>query len=230
MATSARIYDRRLLEAGEDEEPKEDEETSSSNAEDEETSDDESKDSDAEVQDAVDDIDKPFSGLDLRRAHCFGLSSSSRQGWKAIADQIEDVGKSLVDIPQLEKSLAQDVEKSYFYIAQFKLVNVDDGMSYSLKFDNNKVLWQVEISNSPKAELSIEERADFFKSEMFQSIAKKTYYRLLDAQKTFNKNVKGLFENGELLLVDAVKLEAILSFLDKEYFLKNLLSGKYLGY
>lgn len=86
MATSARIYDRRLLEAGEDEEPKEDEETSSSNAEDEETSDDESKDSDAEAQDAVDDIDKPFSGLDLRRAHCFGLSSSSKQGWKAIAD------------------------------------------------------------------------------------------------------------------------------------------------
>jgi hypothetical protein len=40
-------------------------------------------------------------------------------------------------------------------------------MSYSLRFDNNKALWQVEISNSPKAELSIEERADFFKSEMF---------------------------------------------------------------
>lgn len=33
MATSARIYDRRLLEAGEDEEPKEDEETSSSETE-----------------------------------------------------------------------------------------------------------------------------------------------------------------------------------------------------
>jgi len=33
-----------------------------------------------------------------------------------------------------------------------------------------------------------------------------------------------------MLLVDAVKLEAILDFLDKDYFLKNLLTGKYLGY
>lgn len=229
MATSARIYDRRLLEAGEDEEPKEDEETSSSETEADEQQPKEDG-NDTEAQNAVDEIDKPFSGLDLRGAYCFGLSSSSKQGWKAIADQIEDVGKKLVDIQQLEKSLAQDVEKSYFYIAQFKLVNVDDEMSYSLKFDNNKALWQVEISNSPKAELSIEERADFFKSELFQSIAKKTYYRLLDAHKTFDKNVKQMFENGELLLVDAVKLEAILAFLSNEMFLKNLLSGKYLGY
>lgn len=85
MATSARIYDRRLLEAGEDEEPKEDEETSSSETEADEQQPKEDG-NDAEAQDAVDDIDKPFSGLDLRRAHCFGLSSSSKQGWKAIAD------------------------------------------------------------------------------------------------------------------------------------------------
>jgi len=39
-----------------------------------------------------------------------------------------------------------------------------------------------------------------------------------------------MLENGELLLVDVVKLEAILSFLDTDYFLKNLLEGKYLSY
>jgi len=85
MATSARIYDRRLLEAGEDEEPKEDEETSSSETEADEQQPKEDG-NDAEAQDTVDEIDKPFSGLDLRGAHCFGLSSSSKQGWKAIAD------------------------------------------------------------------------------------------------------------------------------------------------
>ena len=78
--------------------------------------------------------------------------------------------------------------------------------------------------------MTIEERADFFKSEMFKKIAKKTYYRLLDAYKTFNKNVRPAFENGEMLLVDAVKLEAILDFFGQDYFLKNLLAGKYLGY
>ena len=182
----------------------------------------------------ADDIDdqtmsnEPFAGLDLRSARCFG--STSRQNWKLTADQVEDVGQQLIDKDELEKSLTQDVEASYFYIAQFKLVNVDDDMAYSLRFDNNKALWQVEIANSPKAEMTIEERANFFKSEMFKQIAKKTYYRLLDAQKTFNKNVKPILENGELLLVDVVKLEAILSFLDTDYFLKNLLEGKYLSY
>lgn len=33
-----------------------------------------------------------------------------------------------------------------------------------------------------------------------------------------------------MLLVDTVKLDAIVSLLEKDYFLKNLLAGKYLGY
>ena len=172
--------------------------------------------------------DEPFAGLDLRAARCFG--SIPGQNWKELADQAEDVGYGLIDKEKLEKSLAKDVEKSYLKIAQFKLENVDDGMSYSLYFDNNKALWKLEILDSPKAEMTVEERGNFFKSDMFKKISKKTYYRLLDAQKTFNKNVRRAFENGEMLLVDAVKLEAILDFLDKDYFLKNLLTGKYLGY
>jgi len=65
---------------------------------------------------------------------------------------------------------------------------------------------------------------------MFKSISKKTYYRLLDAQQTFEKDVKQHIDDGELLLVDAVKLDAIVHFLNLDYFLKNLLNGKYLNY
>jgi len=54
-------------------------------------------------------------------------------------------------------------------------------MSYSLYFDNNKALWKLEILDSPKAEMTVEERGNFFKSDMFKKISKKTYYRLLDA-------------------------------------------------
>lgn len=103
-------------------------------------------------------------------------------------------------------------------------------MRYGLAFDNNKALWRLEILDSPKAEMTVEERADFFVSEMFKKIAKKTYYRLVDTLKTFNKNVKPACDKGEMLLVDAVKLEAILSFLESEHFMKNLMDGKYLSY
>ena len=115
-------------------------------------------------------------------------------------------------------------------IAKFKLVDIDDSMGYSLWFDNNKALWCIEILDSPKAEMTVEDRGDFFKSDIFKKIAKKTYYRLLNAQQTFEKDVKSHVDNGELLLVDAVKLDAITHFLNLDYFLKNLLNGKYLSY
>ncbi len=103
-------------------------------------------------------------------------------------------------------------------------------MAYHLWFDNNKALWRVEIFDSPNAEISNEERAGFFGSELFKKIAKKTYNRILSAYNAFNNVVKQHVDNGEMLLVDDIKLDAILYFLSLDYFLKNLLNGKYLGY
>lgn len=99
-----------------------------------------------------------------------------------------------------------------------------------MSFDNSKQLWQVEIANSPKAELAVEERADFFKSDMFKKIAKKTYLRLSSAKDIYHKIVEEHLLNGEMLLVDTVKLDAILHFLDSDFFMKNIASGKYLAF
>lgn len=204
-----------LLEAGEDEENK-----------DEGTEETQPEDSDN------DDImsDEPFAGLDLRYAKCFGYSVPEEKNWKYLADQADNLGWNNVDVKQLEKNLTQDVEKSYMKIAQFKLTNVDDETDYILSFDNNKSLWDLHIAHSPKAELDIEERADFFKSKLFKKITQRTYDRILSAKQTYDKIVKQHLENGELLLVDVVKLDAILSFIDTEHFLDNLLNGKYLSY
>lgn len=40
-------------------------------------------------EDGIDDstlADKPFSGLDLRQARCFGFSVPKENGWKFLAD------------------------------------------------------------------------------------------------------------------------------------------------
>ena len=71
-------------------------------------------------------------------------------------------------------------------------VNIADFYSAGQFTDNSKALWNIEIVDSPKAEMTIEERADFFKSEMFKKTAKKAYYRISAAFETFNKNVKPL--------------------------------------
>ena len=183
-----------------------------------------------EVDDESAEEVKPFSGLDLKSVRCFGFAAKGQDCWKSMADQIEDVGIDYVDIKRLENSLAKDVDQSYLRIAEFKLANVDDDMVYEIWFDNNKGLWGIAIQDSPKAEMTIEERADFFKSDMFKKIAKKTYYRLLDAKNSYYKNVNSLVQNGGLLDVDVIKLEAILSFISSDYFLKNIEAGKYLSY
>ena len=173
---------------------------------------------------------KPFENLDLRSARCFGFQAPISTCWTALAKQADDLGWQQIDHEQLERSLAKDVDNSYFHIASFKLVNLDDDTKYVLWFDNNKALWSLEIEDSPKAELEIEERANFFKSEMFKKIAKQAYTRVVDAQEAYDKTVRSHLESGELLLVDVVKLDAILHFLRSQHFLDNLLNGKYLSY
>lgn len=206
-----------------------------------EVSEDEGKDisadeeSNKELDDASDEdadlmSDEPFIGLDLRSARCFGYSSPLKDCWTVLAAQADDIGWENIDVKQLEKDFTKNVEQSYMDIASFKLVNIDDDVEYSLAFDNNKSLWKLSIANSPKAELDIQERADFFKSQMFKKIAKQTYSRLVEAKDIFSKIVKNHLDNAELLLVDVVKLDAIMQFIDTEHFMQNVLNGKYLSY
>ena len=174
--------------------------------------------------------DEPFAGLDLRAAKCFGYSVPEEKCWKYIADQADNLGCSNVDVKQLERNLAKNVEQSYLTIAQFKLTDVDDDTNYTLSFDNNKSMWHLAISNSPKAELEPQQLADFFKSSMFKKIAKQTYDNLIQAKATFDNTISEHLENAELLLVDVVKLDAIMDFIKTDYFMQNLLNGKYLNY
>ena len=61
--------------------------------------------------------DEPFAGLDLRAAKCFGYSIPEEDNWKFLADQVDDIGWKNVDVKQLEKNLAKNVEQSYMNIA-----------------------------------------------------------------------------------------------------------------
>lgn len=171
-----------------------------------------------------------FDGLDLRYALCFGYSFPLSSSWVNLAEIAVDKGWSNIDVKALESNLLHNVEACYYKICQFKLENVNDEMGYVLWFDNNRGLWDVAIKDSPEAQLTIEQRADFFKSEMFTKIAKRTYNIIVDAKKTYGKIVKEHIEHGELIDVDVVKLDAILHFIDQQYFLDNILNGKYLSY
>ena len=182
----------------------------------------------ADEPDTSDEPVNEFEGLDLRSAVCFGYSSPKAHSWTQLAENAATVGWKNADIRQLAKDLAVNVERCYHKIAQFKLTNVNDDMTYTVWFDNNKNLWDVEVANSPKAGLLPEQKADFFGSEMFKSIAKRTYFWLVNAKKVYDQTVAQHVESGEMLDVDVVKLEAIIDFINTKHFMDNLRICKYL--
>ena len=187
----------------------------------------------AEANEEADTAEEPvneFDGLDLRGVICFGYGCPKANSWTNLAQIALDKGWSLIDVKQLEDNFMHNIEACYYKIAQFKFENVSDDMKYLLWFDNNRGMWDVKIENSPKAELTIEQRADFFKSETFKKVAKQAYYTIVDAKKTYDQIVKEHIENGEMIDIDVVKLDAILHWIDQQYFLDNILNGKYLSY
>ena len=179
-----------------------------------------------EDEDTTQEFDE-FSTLDLRKVKCFGYSVPLEQSWVYIANQALQTGWGNVDTNQLEKNLTKDVEQSYMSVAQFKMVNVSDGLSYIVTFDNNKAMWNVVISDSPKAELTAEQQENFFKSELFTKAAKRSYYKITEAMKIFNQVIKSRLNDGSMLLVDVVKLDAITHFIESKHFLENLRNGKF---
>lgn len=171
-----------------------------------------------------------FSGLALVKCSCFGYMYPKSSSWVNLSQAVDDKGWSNVNQKQIESSLMHNVEQCYYSIASFILSNANDDMKYRLWFDNNKSMWKVEVLNSPRAEMSIEQRAALFKHPLVIKIAKQAWHLLLNAKKTYYKTLSRHVEEGELLAVDVVKLGAIMHFLDLQYFLNNVRDLKYINY
>lgn len=71
-------------------------------------------------------------------------------------------------------------------------------------------MWSLQVQDSPKAEISLEQKADFFKSDMFKKVAGRTADLVARAVVQYNEVIEQHLKSGELLDVDEVKLAAIL--------------------
>ena len=171
-----------------------------------------------------------FSGLSLVKATCFGYSHPKSKSWVNLSNAIIDKGWNTINTSDLESNLMHNVERSYYAIATFILSNANDDMKYKLWFDNNKTMWKVEIAGSPEAEMTIEQRANFFKAPIVKKIAIQTWHWILNAKNIYYKVLSRHFEEGEFLSVDVVKLGAIMHFLDLEHFLDNVRDLKYINF
>ena len=172
--------------------------------------------------DNSEDTKKPFDNLDLKGITLFGGR------WVELATQSKTLGWSGVDKFALEKNLARAVDSSYFRIVSFNVEDLDTEITWHASFLNGKGLWELEIFDSPHADVEPEQMADFFGSAEFKKIAKRAGWLLEEASKAVSEVIMPRLEAGELLSVDEVKLAAIMHWISDKQFMENLRSGKFM--
>ena len=172
--------------------------------------------------DNSEDTKKPFDNLDLEGIALFGGR------WAELATQSKTLGWKGIDKLALEKNLARSVDSSYFRIVSFNVEDLDTEITWHASFLNDKGLWELEIFDSPSADVEPEQMADFFGSEEFKRIAKRTGWILEEASKALSNVIMPKLETGNFLSVDEVKLAAIRHWISDKQFMENLRSGKFM--
>lgn len=171
---------------------------------------------------------KPFANLDLREAFCFGWEKDTKKKcWYNKALESKAIGWKKADVSGIELSLKQNVDACYFYLANFYFVDLDDEIKWHAFFDNSKGLWRLEIQDSPKAEIDAQQYADFFASDLMKKAASRAYDLIKRAEKEFEETLRYHLENGEMLQVDEVKLNAELHFINDSLLMENLKTCKW---
>ena len=165
--------------------------------------------------------------FDLTFVECFGFTSPRAKSWTKLADRAFTDGGAQAK-KDLEKSLANNIEASYYRLVGVGVKDLDTDTEYFVSFNNGKKLWDMEISGSKEAEVLPEDKDAFFKSDVFKKVLKQASTDLDRALKTYEEVVKQHIEAGELMEVDETKLERVIFDCNDKLLMKNLKSGKHL--
>ena len=88
--------------------------------------------------------------FDLTFVECFGFTSPRAKSWTKLADRaFTDGGEQAKK--DLEKSLANNIEASYYRLVGVGVKDLDTDTEYFVSFNNGKKLWDMEISGSKEA-------------------------------------------------------------------------------
>ena len=165
--------------------------------------------------------------FDLTFVECFGFTSPRAKSWTKLADRAFTDGGAQAK-KDLEKSLANNIEASYYRLVGVGVKDLDTDTEYFVSFNNGKKLWDMEISGSKEADVLPEDKDAFFKSDVFKKVLKQASTDLDEAAKLYKDVVKQHIEAGELMEVDETKLERVIFDCNDKLLMKNLKSGKHL--
>ena len=170
-----------------------------------------------------------LENLNIKRIYCFGWSQPLNKNWTSIANSSINKGWKAIDKKALESTLAADVLRSYSRLFESEFEDLDDSIHYTVYFDNNKKLFCLELTNGKDngAELMLEQKKLFFKSDMFKKTTRRAHELLERAKKIYEGQVKQHIEDGDLLEIDEIKAEAVESFLNDSQLMRNFKLAKW---
>lgn len=171
-----------------------------------------------------------MQNLDIKKIDIFGWSLPKSDCWWYIIGQAISNGWrgwQSIDVKKVEQSLKTNILSSYNRLFSSVFEDLDDSIHYTVYFDNQKRLFNLELTNTKTGEILPEQKKEFFKSEIFKKTAARAYEILVRAKDQIEKFVMKHIEQGELLEIDEIKLEAIVHMLNDQVLMKNFRLAKY---
>ena len=166
--------------------------------------------------------------IDLKNIECFGFTFPRKDSWYVVLQKSVSKGWKSIDIDTFQKTLNENVLRSYEYIVNILSRDIDTDTEYLASFNNKKKLWKLEIPGSDDDAVSPEDKKAFFKDENFKRTCKRADEILKNALASCENMIMPEVEKGNFINVDEIKLEAILDMIRDQTFMKNLKLGKYI--
>jgi len=149
-----------------------------------------------------------FENIDITDIECFGFSSPKKDCWLTQLRKAQEFSM-IQDVKKFEDSFASNIESSYYRLCGVTFKDLDTDLVYYASFVNGWKKWDLEVEDG-KAEVPLEEKKTFFKTDEMKKIAARAAKYIEDAAAMYEKSVKEQIEEGNLLKVDESKLEALI--------------------
>ena len=168
--------------------------------------------------------------LDIIDYKVLGMQNSkSGVNWRKAFQQNKDILEGL----PVRKWFAESIEFAYETLATIYIKDLDSSIEYSLKFDNSKRLWDVQLKNvknpnEPDTEVDPKFKIDFMRDDFIKKIIAKVYTILKETLWTFEHIILQKINTGNYLDINETKLEAEIDMLKDQVLMSNLKKRLYI--
>ena len=169
--------------------------------------------------------------IDIKNITCFGFNSPRDKSWLEIFKKVQEVGWNKLSIPyiwEVENQLASSILNAYDSLVTISFVDLDTDFKYVCKFDNIAKKWKLELPGTVNSKdvISPEDLKNFFSDKLFKKVCRRSDKYLTEANSAIEAIILPKINEGFMLKINEIKLEAVHDMLKDPVLRRNLKTGK----